>query len=67
MACPDCADKLAAHIVEQGPPEGDFQFPKALAGDWAALPITRPQCPKNQQEVLHRYPILVSHLICASL
>ncbi len=70
-ACTGCALRLAEHIVEKGPPpatpEGDFRFPEALAGYRAALSITRPQSPKNQQEVLRRYPILVSHLICASL
>ncbi len=75
-ACPDCAPALAQHIVDQGPaPEetgiegvvGNFRFPEALAGYRAALSITLPQTPKNRDEVLQRYPILVSHMICASL
>ena len=38
-----------------------------MAGYRAALSITRPQTPKDQAEVLQRYPILVSQMICASL
>ena len=54
--------------MDGGPPEGEFaQRPEVLAGYRAALSITRPQTPKDQAEVLQRYPILVSHMICASL
>jgi hypothetical protein len=53
--------------VEQGPPNEQFQLPEALAGYRAALSITRPQTPRTQLEVLDRYPILVGHMICASL
>lgn len=75
-ACPECALRLAEHIVKSGPaPEetgiegvvGNFRFPEALAGYRAALSITRPQTPQDREEVLQRYPILVSHMICRSL
>ena len=67
MACPNCARRLATHIVERGAPEGEFRCSEALAGYRAALSLTRPQTPKTPLEVLNRYPILVGHLICASL
>ena len=44
-----------------------FASPEALADYRAALSITRPQTPKDREEVLQRYPILVSHMICRSL
>lgn len=71
IACPDCAPRMAAHIVEKGPPrvtaEGfDFTGPEILAGYRAALSITR-ESPKTQKEVLQRYPLLVAHLISESL
>ena len=60
-ACPNCAPRMAAHIVERGDPgllpEADqFRFAEALAGYRAALSITRPQTPKDRDEVLQRYP-----------
>lgn len=67
IGCPECAPKLAAHVVEQGPPNEDFQMAEVLAGYRAALSITRPQTPRSREQVLQRYPILVSHMICSSL
>jgi len=31
-ACPNCRQRLASHIVEKGPPEGDWRIPEILAG-----------------------------------
>ena len=51
VSCPSCAPRLAAHILDGRPPEGEFaQCPQVMVGYRAALSITRPQTPKDQAE-----------------